>query len=71
MHQRHYRRPRVSRYSRPISVVLPPRSFRITDPPHSAWRESMKALAGASLDNWPQLLTIGLGILAYFTLLSH
>jgi len=31
----------------------------------------MKALAGASLDNWPQLLTIGLGILAYFTLLSH
>lgn len=38
---------------------------------HSNWREGMRALADASLENWPQLLTIGLGILAYFTLLHR
>jgi len=64
-----HRTPWVVRDKRIANVVLPPRHFRPSPPPEPRWRDSMRAFAGAGFEIWPQLLTLALGLMAYFTLL--
>ena len=72
MQPQQYRRPWVTRDKRTPNVVLPPRQFRSFSPPEvPAWRDSMRSFAGTGMENWPQLLTLALGLLAYFTLLDR